>query len=244
MKSATSCSTTGDTASTSSTPWGTSTSAPRSPPPAPRGSPTRSALILVDAVEGVHIQTHAALRQAFLERLRPCLVLNKLDRLISELHLTPAEAGAGGGAASASAAAEGERQRAAARGWSKRRGGVSGRARLWRRQAPMAAAPGRPWPRPRRRREAVVKIPARLAPEQAAPLLCAGVTVYSPLKHFGLMLPGLRGGILGLGGVGLERNDVHYRFVVDSNISSNAGSNIGSWRRVSATTATAGIGYL
>lgn len=51
-----------------------------------------SALILVDAVEGVHIQTHAALRQAFLERLRPCLVLNKLDRLITELHLTPAEA--------------------------------------------------------------------------------------------------------------------------------------------------------
>ncbi|KAG8062896.1 hypothetical protein GUJ93_ZPchr0003g18139 [Zizania palustris] len=51
-----------------------------------------SALILVDAVEGVHIQTHAALRQAFLERLRPCLVLNKLDRLISELHLSPAEA--------------------------------------------------------------------------------------------------------------------------------------------------------
>ncbi|KAJ1294366.1 hypothetical protein BS78_01G140900 [Paspalum vaginatum] len=51
-----------------------------------------SALILVDAVEGVHIQTHAALRQAFLERLRPCLVLNKIDRLITELSLTPAEA--------------------------------------------------------------------------------------------------------------------------------------------------------
>ena len=45
-------------------------------------------------------------------------------------------------------------------------------------------------------------IPAGLAPEQAAPLLCAGVTVYSPLKHFGLTAPGLRGGILGLGGVG------------------------------------------
>ncbi|MQM14244.1 hypothetical protein Taro_047174 [Colocasia esculenta] len=41
-----------------------------------------------------------------------------------------------------------------------------------------------------------------MAPEQAAPLLCAGVTVYSPLKHFGLTEPGLRGGILGLGGVG------------------------------------------
>jgi D-arabinose 1-dehydrogenase-like Zn-dependent alcohol dehydrogenase len=48
----------------------------------------------------------------------------------------------------------------------------------------------------------VVPIPAGLAPEQAALLLCAGVTVYSPLKHFGLTAPGLRGGILGLGGVG------------------------------------------
>lgn len=48
----------------------------------------------------------------------------------------------------------------------------------------------------------VVRIPENLSPEQAAPLLCAGVTVYSPLKHFGLMQSGLRGGILGLGGVG------------------------------------------
>ncbi|XAR59415.1 Cinnamyl-alcohol dehydrogenase [Bertholletia excelsa] len=48
----------------------------------------------------------------------------------------------------------------------------------------------------------VVKIPEGMAPEQAAPLLCAGVTVYSPLKHFGLKQSGLRGGILGLGGVG------------------------------------------
>jgi cinnamyl-alcohol dehydrogenase len=47
-----------------------------------------------------------------------------------------------------------------------------------------------------------VKIPAGLAPEQAAPLLCAGVTAYSPLKHLGLMAPGLRGGVLGLGGIG------------------------------------------
>ncbi|KAI3451975.1 hypothetical protein Pfo_008640 [Paulownia fortunei] len=37
-----------------------------------------------------------------------------------------------------------------------------------------------------------VKIPEKLAPEQAAPLLCAGVTAYSPLKQR----------ILGLGGVG------------------------------------------
>lgn len=47
-----------------------------------------------------------------------------------------------------------------------------------------------------------MKIPEGMDPEQAAPLLCAGVTVYSPLSHFGLKQSGLRGGILGLGGVG------------------------------------------
>ncbi|KAM1002902.1 hypothetical protein FF1_003237 [Malus domestica] len=48
----------------------------------------------------------------------------------------------------------------------------------------------------------VVKVPEGMVPEQAAPLLCAGVTVYSPLRHFGLNVGGLKGGILGLGGVG------------------------------------------
>ncbi|KAK8562875.1 hypothetical protein V6N12_010939 [Hibiscus sabdariffa] len=41
-----------------------------------------------------------------------------------------------------------------------------------------------------------------MAPEQVAPLLCAGITVYSPLNHFGLTASGLRGGVLRLGGVG------------------------------------------
>lgn len=48
----------------------------------------------------------------------------------------------------------------------------------------------------------MVKIPEGMSPEQVAPLLCAGVTVYSPLNHFGLKKSGLKGGILGLGGVG------------------------------------------
>ncbi|XP_031488495.1 uncharacterized protein LOC116256301 [Nymphaea colorata] len=50
------------------------------------------ALVLVDSVEGVHIQTHAVLRQAWIEKLTPCLVLNKIDRLICELKLSPMEA--------------------------------------------------------------------------------------------------------------------------------------------------------
>jgi ribosome assembly protein 1 len=40
----------------------------------------------------VHIQTHAVLHQAWVEKLTPCLVLNKIDRLITELKLTPMEA--------------------------------------------------------------------------------------------------------------------------------------------------------
>ena len=32
------------------------------------------------------------LRQAWLENIRPCLVLNKIDRLITELKYSPAEA--------------------------------------------------------------------------------------------------------------------------------------------------------
>ncbi|XVF17612.1 hypothetical protein REPUB_Repub10bG0138300 [Reevesia pubescens] len=49
----------------------------------------------------------------------------------------------------------------------------------------------------------VVKIPEKLAVEQAAPLLCAGVTAYSPLKQFyNPVDKAIKGGILGLGGVG------------------------------------------
>lgn len=53
---------------------------------------TDGGFVLVDAVEGVAIQTHAVLRQAWQERLRVVLVLNKIDRLITELRLTPMEA--------------------------------------------------------------------------------------------------------------------------------------------------------
>jgi len=47
----------------------------------------------------------------------------------------------------------------------------------------------------------VVKIPAGLDPVAVAPLLCAGVTTYSPLRHWRVG-KGQRVGVVGLGGLG------------------------------------------
>lgn len=47
----------------------------------------------------------------------------------------------------------------------------------------------------------VLRIPAGLDPAGAAPLLCAGITTYSPLKRNGVG-PGKKVGIVGLGGLG------------------------------------------
>lgn len=50
------------------------------------------ALVLVDAVEGVCSQTVTVLRQAWIEHMKPLLVINKMDRLITELKMSPSEA--------------------------------------------------------------------------------------------------------------------------------------------------------
>lgn len=47
----------------------------------------------------------------------------------------------------------------------------------------------------------VLKIPSSLPEEKAAPILCAGVTTYSPLKHWGVKA-GSKVAILGFGGLG------------------------------------------
>jgi uncharacterized zinc-type alcohol dehydrogenase-like protein len=47
----------------------------------------------------------------------------------------------------------------------------------------------------------VLHVPANLDPAAAAPLLCAGITTYSPLRYHGVG-PGKKVGVVGLGGLG------------------------------------------
>jgi uncharacterized zinc-type alcohol dehydrogenase-like protein len=47
----------------------------------------------------------------------------------------------------------------------------------------------------------VIRVPEKMHKPAAAPLLCAGITCYSPFRHFGLK-PGMILGVAGLGGLG------------------------------------------
>ena len=47
-----------------------------------------------------------------------------------------------------------------------------------------------------------LRFPDNLPLDAGAPLLCAGITTYSPLRHWGLDKPGKRVGVIGLGGLG------------------------------------------
>ncbi|KAK6922875.1 Alcohol dehydrogenase-like, C-terminal [Dillenia turbinata] len=48
----------------------------------------------------------------------------------------------------------------------------------------------------------VLRFPDNLPSDAGAPLLCAGITVYSPMKYYGMTEPGKHLGVAGLGGLG------------------------------------------
>ncbi len=80
----------------------------------------------------------------------------------------------------------------------------------------------------------VLRIPASLDPAAAAPLLCAGITTYSPLRHVGVTA-GMRVAVLGLGGLGHMGVKLAASFGAEVTILSHSAAKEADARRLGAS---------
>ncbi|MSR22781.1 MAG: NAD(P)-dependent alcohol dehydrogenase [Gemmatimonadetes bacterium] len=80
----------------------------------------------------------------------------------------------------------------------------------------------------------VLKIPKTLDPAAAAPLLCAGITTYSPLKYVGLS-EGQKIAVVGLGGLGHMAVKLAASFGAEVTVLSRSSSKQGDAERLGAT---------
>jgi uncharacterized zinc-type alcohol dehydrogenase-like protein len=80
----------------------------------------------------------------------------------------------------------------------------------------------------------VLKIPAGLDPAAAAPLLCAGITTYSPLRQYNCR-PGSRVAVVGLGGLGHMAIKLAVAMGAEVTVLSTSRSKEGDSRKLGAT---------
>jgi uncharacterized zinc-type alcohol dehydrogenase-like protein len=82
-------------------------------------------------------------------------------------------------------------------------------------------------------RKFVLQVPPKLDPAGVAPLLCAGITLYSPLRHWGAG-PGKKVGIVGLGGLGHMGVKFSHAFGAETALFTTSESKIADGRRLGA----------
>lgn len=80
----------------------------------------------------------------------------------------------------------------------------------------------------------VLRIPEGLDPAAAAPLLCAGITTFSPLRQFGCK-PGDRVGVVGLGGLGHMAVKLAVSMSAEVTVFSSSAGKADDARRLGAT---------
>ena len=80
-------------------------------------------------------------------------------------------------------------------------------------------------------------VPSNLDPAAAAPLLCAGITTYSPLKHWNAG-PGKKVGVVGLGGLGHMALKFSHAFGAETVLFTTSANKIEDAKKLGADTVT------